>query len=65
MQQKLEAKEQELRGATRTKMLSEVIALIEKERDGLIQDKRDMRQQLSALQAQLAGPSGEVLAAAP
>ena len=65
MQQKLEAKEQELRGATRTKMLSEVIALIEMERDGLIQDKRDMRQQLSALHAQLAGPSGEVAAAAP
>lgn len=63
VEQELQAKEQELREVTMADGLPALIALIEKERDRLISKKKDLRQQLSALQASLASPASEVLAA--
>jgi len=64
VEQKIEAKEQELREVVKAKESPELIASIGKERDRLVDNQKDLRHQLSALQIRLATPSGEVLAAA-
>ena len=61
VEQDIKDREKELKAAT-TERDS---AIIQKGIDRLVQEKRDVRQQLSTLQAQLASPAGEVLAAAP
>lgn len=62
-----EIKEQQARteAAMKANELPELIAFIGRERDRLVEEKKDLRHQLSALQARLASPAGEVLAAAP
>lgn len=59
--QKIKAKEQQLLEARKAKTSSEVIALIKDRKDRLVDKKMVLR---STLQARLASPSGEVLAAA-
>ena len=61
VEQDIKDREKELKAAT-TERGS---AIIQKGIDRLVQEKRDVRQQLSTLQAQLASPAGVVLAAAP
>ena len=61
VEQDIKDREKELKGDT-TERDS---AIIEKGIDRLVQKERDMRQQLITLQAQLASPAGDVLAAAP
>lgn len=63
VEQDIEAKEQENWEDTMATEAPEFIALRKQEREWLVEKKKDMRQQLSALHAQLAGPAGEVLAA--
>ncbi len=59
VEQDIKDREKELKAAT-TERDS---AIIRKEMDRPVQKKRDVRQHLSTLQAQLASPAGEVLAA--
>ncbi|CAL8468249.1 g7788 [Coccomyxa elongata] len=56
-----EIKEQQARieAAMKAHELPELIAVIGRERERLVEEKKDLRHQLSALQAQLASPSGE------
>ncbi len=63
MKQDIKAKEQELLDAMEANDLPELVAL-GKEKFGLTDKKKDLRKQPYALQAPLASPSGEVLAAA-
>lgn len=58
MEQKLEEQEAKIEAATKAKELPELIVLIEKKRDRFVEEEKDLRQQLSALQAQLAGVAG-------
>lgn len=60
VEQKIEAKEQELLEATKAKALSEVIALFKDQKDRLVNKEKDLWQQLSNLQICLASTSGEV-----
>ena len=59
LEQDIKDQEKELKAAT-TERDS---AIIQKGIHRLVQEKRDVRQNLSTLQAQLASPAGEVLAA--
>lgn len=59
VEQKIEAKEQELLEATKAKSSSEVLALIKDQNDRLVEKQRFL---LSIWKARLASPSGEVLA---
>ncbi len=63
VEQKLEEQEAKIEAAMKAKELPELIVLIEKKRDRLVEEEKDLRQQLGALQAQLACVAGEVLAA--
>ncbi|CAL8464685.1 g4220 [Coccomyxa elongata] len=58
VEQDIQASEQELREVTKAKKLPEIIAVIRKRKDRLVSKKKDMRQQLSALQTQLISPAG-------
>ena len=60
VEQDIKLQQQELRKATDPQDRAD----IKDEKDRLVQKEKDLRQQLSALQTQLAGPAGEVLAAA-
>ena len=60
VEQDIKDREEELKAA----MTERDSAIIQKGIDRLVQEKRDVRQQLSTLQTQLASPASEVLAAA-
>lgn len=64
VEQDIQASKQELREVTKAMELPEIIAVIRKRKDRLVENKKDMRQLLNALQTQLIGPASEVLAAA-
>lgn len=61
-----EIKEQQARieAAMKANELPELIAFIGREKERLVEEKKDLRQSLNALQIRLASPSGEILAAA-
>lgn len=65
LEQRIEEWEVKIDEAIENDKLQNVIDSCKKEKAWLVRKMKDLWQQLSALKAQLAGPTGEVLAATP
>ncbi|CAL8472228.1 g11770 [Coccomyxa elongata] len=65
VEQKIEEQEARIEAATKAKELPELIASVKEKRDRLVEEKKDLRQSLNALQMRLATPSGTSQGAPP
>lgn len=61
VEQKIEVQQNRIEAARRAKEPPELIADVKEEKERLVKKKGEVRQQLSTLQAQLAGQVGAVL----